>query len=262
MSEKKLHRWALLDGTGNVRNYLDAQTRPQAVKAACRLIKRGALPKGWGLKKLEPTDLVSAPTPEPRAFRVGDRVRGKIGSYDQNPIMEGVVDEIDGDGDVHFKVKGDRTRRWAKAKNLTLLEPAPQPKAEEFKPGDPVRVVKGATAPIGTTGIVLGPGDNGGLNVRWNAGFGVRWAHPAQIERIPQNATPDPRDAEIATLKAEVERVRNEAREACEAMNDLARAKDAKLDGIKALLRAMKIMSQTPGDEPSFQDAMWHVVEN
>lgn len=212
----------LIRPDGIQRVYFRAESVEDAQRRACRILKKKSLPKGWKLivdgkaaacyprpaaPEPLPTDLCphcnhawnthkadgeGAPVcmMAPRPFKAGDRVRGMTGCT--GPVMEGVVCRVDDSGDVHFTVEGDPTRRWAKPANLTLVEPAPQPKAEEFKPGDPVQVVKGCQLPVGTRGIILGPADdNGGFRCRWNGGHGILWAHAAQLEHVPQNAGPD-----------------------------------------------------------------------
>ena len=145
-----LHRWALLDKAGVTRHTIEATTRPYAIQEACKRLKRGirsGLPKGWGLKKLEPVGLV--PTPEPRAFKVGDEVKIKTGHpYD----FDGRYGQEERGTITKLRLRGCRgpieclcpngQELAFKPEELELLSPAPQPKAEEGKPEAPANVLQ------------------------------------------------------------------------------------------------------------------------
>ncbi len=74
---KTPHRWALLDKKGKNRGTCEAILRETA--AGCFLGRRDGLPipKGWRIVDRGPVEddtlaLAADPTPEPRAFKVGD----------------------------------------------------------------------------------------------------------------------------------------------------------------------------------------------
>lgn len=169
-------------------------------------------------------------------------------------------------------------------------------KDRPFKVGDRVRVLLHAnfTNRRGDSGEVVSddgdPDDQAPYTVRFNDGGHEGGFRGSELEPAPQPKA-EPRrvdvdlliaerdgllamraehEAEIATLKAEVERLNARvkvlgqseelakltAASACRRSDEA----EAKLEDLAALLRAMNLLAQTPGEEPSFQDAMRHVL--
>lgn len=225
-TEKKpiLHRWALLDKAGKTRGTCEACYKHEA-RAHFKSLGR-SVKSPWTIVNRGPVkddSLVLAADPEPKAptFKVGDRVRyvkrrseSSCSQFDLT-VPLGTFGTIKADRggcwwlvewDGHPYPEDESGRKYEMYEEGVEIQPAPEPKAEEFKPGDPVCLVKGAQLPVGSRGIILEPGHDGGFRIKWNGGNGVLWAHAAQIEHLPQDAGPDvlaAKDAEIATLKAE-----------------------------------------------------------
>ncbi len=195
---------------------------------------------------------------EARPFKVGDRVRSITHIYNIQGMM-GEIREVREDGCcfVHFGDPDD----WEPGRShwpdqMELVEPAPQPKAEDpilaklreaFRvPGasmhELVTLASQARDARDTHRQLLGLGEDDGTLTC------------AIMEKL----------AEIAALKAEVERLKSE--------NDASQARfdadleagradlQAKLDDIKAIMRKFKIMDTLKGDA-SFTDAVESVLD-
>ena len=211
---------------------------------------------------------------KPRALQVGDRVRGHVGRDGCGPIMEGVVLGVDGEGDIRFRSDGDprSLTRWAHPSNLILLEPAPQPKGEE---NGTLFVVcrkcgrKCFTAADHQNHACTGAKED--IRARFDSFLRrMEEIFPEAGDRTELLDCAAQAKAEIATLKAEVERLGIELNRAVASREGWAKeaelhklklqAAEAKLADIKAIIRTFKIMNNLPG-EPGFTDAVNAVLD-
>lgn len=157
-----------------------------------------------------------------RPFQVGDRVRGRMGKdgdvksgeiIPTEGCVKGLAGAVsvlaDGDAGVAFRTY------WAYTKNLTLLNPAPQPKAEE------VALVSAMS----------------------------QMTSPTVSEVIAA------KDQEIISLKAEVERLiceRDDARSEMTENYKNYRAADDKLDDIRAIMKVDELSMREGRDFAAF----------
>lgn len=128
-----LHNWALITKAGKTSRVTAATTRAKAQAEFLKSLRRGALPKGWGIRDQGPVEparpvIPPAPGPAPRPFRVGDRVRGQRWG---GTMAEGVVHAFDNDGDPYLGNPLRDETPLLRKETVVLLESASQPKAED-----------------------------------------------------------------------------------------------------------------------------------
>ena len=241
------------DGTQRV--YFRAESVEDAQRRACRILKKKALPEGWKLiVDGKAAECFPRAEPAPRPFQVGDRVRRKEPGTHHLPA--GTLGSIKEMNSRIVAVKWDNGFApgtlahgdiYADHELLELVEPIPQPKAEELL----AAAIKQSTDLAG----------------RFQDAFGLpgtSWAQLIDAARHARAARDQHRqllglaegdgtitDA-IKALKSRVEEARLEAacdRERAEAAERDARAcaqerdiATSKLDDIKAIMRTASIM--------------------
>lgn len=246
---------------GGTRATFPAESVEDAQRRALRILKKKALPKGWKLTVDGPAvACYPTPKPAPRPFQVGDRVRRVIGSYCVEKGTLGRVESISSSGSVHvrwdtgdhayFSVN-DHNECW-QLKAIEHLEPAqpcanpsaPQPKAEEEDP------------PASPEVIIQRYRDE------------VLFLQ-SEVRELTGNITfkdqeIDRQMAEIATLKAEVERLEKTVgyyKGSAEEALETARESQAKLSDAQAIVRVMEIAKASENPDWDFTTLMAQVVK-
>lgn len=134
------HRYALVDKTGKTRATClgNGPKDRKGAAAAFKYLRGGRpIPKGWKVVDrgpVEPPKAVPTPAPAPRPFKVGDRVRGYRSIHQE--WVEGTITKITLGDPVQTYELGFGC--WVKQGTVTLLEPAPEPKAPASGPLAPL----------------------------------------------------------------------------------------------------------------------------